>query len=40
MDTHEDYAALRHDKPGQERKKSKKRQIAAGLAGVSKLGTY
>ena len=37
MDTHEDYAALRHDKPGEVRKPNKRKQIAKGLKGVSKL---
>jgi len=40
MDTHEDYAALRHDKPGEKRKPGKKKQIAKGLAGVSKIQNY
>ena len=37
MENHEDYAALRHDKPGVKKGPSKKKRITHGLAGVSKI---
>ncbi len=37
MSTSEDYAALRRDKPGQKPKYKRKREIAPGLKGVSKI---
>jgi hypothetical protein len=37
MSTSEDYAALRRDRPGQKPKYKRKREIAPGLKGVSKI---
>ena len=37
MDTHDDYAALRRDKPGEKKKYKKKKGITTGLAGVSRI---